>query len=75
MGTEWGFGHKVVVPHVVVTGRGPASECCRGNLATWGIPLRDTKGRYCARLGTAASCGLNPGVGIASVGVRRDTIT
>ena len=71
MGTEWGFGYEVVVPDVVVTGRGPASDSCQ--LATWSISFRDTKGRYCARLGTVAGRGL-PGVCIAGMGVRGGSI-
>ena len=75
MGTEWGFRNKVVVSHVVVAGRGPACDSGRRNLATWDISFGDTKGRYCARLGAAASRGLCPGVDIADVRVREDAVT
>ena len=75
MGAEWGFGNKVIVSHVVVAGRGPACDSSRYNLATWDISFSDTKGRYCARLGTAASCRLCPGVDIASVRVGEDAVT
>ena len=75
MGTEWGFGNKVIVPHVVVTGRRPACDASRYSLATWGISLGDAKGRYCARLRPAAGRRLYPGVGIADVRIHEDAVT